>query len=158
VNTAPDASTSDKTLRYSIQHLPVSNTGVFPELCLFCSSSKKSSGKHKTKEVLGNCETVACAQIIQDAVQILCDEQLLANISGIDLISKEAKYHLSCKKLYLQRSKRSLATSDHSLEKSHAHKTAFNELKCYIDKTFIDVCHGKQQNKIFCPVNLSENI
>ena len=127
-------STKNYALRSSIE-TSSSGVGIFPPKCLFCGHAKKSEGRYG-KEILGNCETEEAAKTIYDAAVALNDHEMLAKISGIDLISKEAKYHHSCKRSYLHK-----LPKEGALPKSIQdtdHDNAFKLLCQHIRETLVE--------------------
>ncbi|KAG1692949.1 hypothetical protein GQR58_007170 [Nymphon striatum] len=70
------------------------NNNVFPSFNVF----RKRRTVYK---VSSSCETFEAAEDIQQAAQKLQDEPILAKISGVGLLAKEAKYHYSCKRCFL---------------------------------------------------------
>ena len=75
----------------------------FPHECLFCRKVWKSQGKFRAREKLGKCESFQASDAILVAARKLNDSLMLCRISGIDMIAKEAQYHHSCRRTYLQR-------------------------------------------------------
>ena len=78
---------------------------------------------------------------IEKAAEDLNDNQMLVRIAGIDLKSKEVKYHHSCKRDYLNqaRSSQQYAEAQQSAARTVSHKLAFEKLKARIKTTFIDL-------------------
>ena len=110
-------------------------TGIFAAKCLFCGVVKKSKGQFQ-KEGLGSCETGDSAKAIYDAATKLNDQQMLARISGIDIISKEVKYHHSCKRNYLR--KADVHNERPVIPEPTKHQQAFIFLSEYIRENLID--------------------
>ena len=119
-----------------------SNAGIFPKICLFCSSARK---KVKGKEQkLINVETSKFQEKVTQYATWLQNQSILTKITAVDLTSKEAKYHGVCRVKYqseaesiLEGRKTSLNVAfshSHSLwhKERKAHAEAFNALKIYI--------------------------
>ena len=108
-NSATDISVSQTTPTTSKSHIfsvrttrsdvksskPASRTGIFQSVYLFCDQGRK-----KVKGVeqhLINVETKDyCETCIKKYVNWMDDGKLLAKVSDIDLIAKEAKYRKCC--------------------------------------------------------------
>ena len=71
--------------------ISISTSGIFPNVCTFCGSVRKSLGKGK-RELLGACETDSAEAAIRDAALILNDDEMLAKISGVII---HANVHIS---------------------------------------------------------------
>ena len=119
------------------------NAGIFPKICLICSSGRK---KVKGKEQkLINVETSEFLENVMQYATWLQDQPMLTKITAVDLTSKEAKYHGVCRVKYqseaesiLEGRKTSLNVAfshSHSLwhKERKAHAEAFNALKIYIE-------------------------
>ena len=75
-----------------------SNAGIFPKICLFCSSARK---KVKGKEQkLINVETSKLQEKVTQYATWLQNQSILTKITAVDLTSKEAKYHGVCRVKY----------------------------------------------------------
>ena len=75
-----------------------SNAGIFPKICLFCSSARK---KVKGKEQkLINVETSKFQEKVTQYATWLQNQSILTKITAVDLTSKEAKYHGVCRVKY----------------------------------------------------------
>lgn len=138
--------------------------GIFPPVCLFCGNAKKSKGRHG-KEPLGNCETQAAAKSIFDTAVSLNDVEMLARISGVDMIAKEVKYHHSCKRSYLHKAPRKETTALQVDSDSSGHDFAFKSLKDHITETLIEAegaelltsLHAKYMNHLGVESSYSAN-
>ena len=119
-----------------------SNSGIFPKICLFCSSARK---KVKGKEQkLINVETSEFQERVTQYATWLQDQPMLTKITTVDLTSKEAKYHGVCRVKYqsevestLEGQKTSLNATflhSHSLwhKERRADAEAINAFKIYI--------------------------
>ena len=91
-----------------VQDQQPSSSGILPPLCLFCNKSRKRL-KNGAVEFLGSCETLEASANIQEAASKLNDQEMLSKVTGADLVAKEAKYHHSCKSVYLMTANRSSA-------------------------------------------------
>ena len=75
----------------SSRELSTSHSGVFVPKCIFCLATRKQRrGKF---ENLGACMTDQAECTIREAAEALNDNQMLVRLAGIDLKSKEVKYH-----------------------------------------------------------------
>ena len=119
-----------------------SNAGIFPKICLFCSSARK---KVKGKEQkLINVETSKLQEKVTQYATWLQNQSILTKITAVDLTSKEAKYHGVCRVKYQSETESTLGrktnlnvtfSHSHSLwhKERKAHAEAFNALKIYIE-------------------------
>ena len=124
-----------------------SNPGIFPKVCLFCSSAqKKVKGK---KQKLKNVETLKFHEKVMQYATWLQDQPILTQVTAVDLTSKESKYHGICRVKYQTETESTLQgrkvcsnvtfSPSHSLwhKQRKAHTEAFNALKIYIkDRIF----------------------
>ena len=121
------------TLRSSVVHPSTSSTGVFETKCLFCCQGRKwARGKY---EGLGDLKLGASADKILKSATILGDNELLANISGLDLLAKQVKVHHSCRNEYTKRADREALKSKDDNEKT---STAYESLKSYVKQNLVD--------------------
>ena len=109
-----------------------------------CFDLLPKSGRNKSKEQIGGCETISAAEAINSAVYFLNDFKMLAKI---DLASNKVKYHHSCRSKYLKQAQREnpMNTKEQSV-KTKSHAAAFKELQTYISQNLIK-CHGAEQLK-----------
>ena len=77
---------------------PHSNAGIFPKICLFCSSSQKKV--KRTEEKLINIENSEFQENVVQYATWVHDQPMLTKITAVYLISKEAKYHAICRAKY----------------------------------------------------------
>ena len=119
-----------------------SNSGIFPKICLFCSSARK---KVKGKEQkLINVETSEFQERVTQYATWLQDQPMLTKITTVDLTSKEAKYQGVCRVKYQSEAESTLEGQKTSLNAtfSHSHSLwhkerradaeAINAFKIYI--------------------------
>ena len=123
------------------------NVGIFPKICLICSSGRK---KVKGKEQkLINVETSEFQEKVMQYATWFQDQPMLTKITAVDLTFKEAKYHGVCRVKYQSETKSTLgrktslnATFSHSHSLWHkerkAHAEAFNALKIYIEDRILE--------------------
>ena len=98
---------------------------------LFCDKTRKF--KRGKKEHLGSSEN---AEInIKDAAKKLDDYVILAKFGDINFVSKEVKYHHSCRKAYINKADR---TVDNVPDYEDAHRIAFELLSKYIQMSIAD--------------------
>ena len=116
-----------------------SSTGVLPKVCLFCDHNIRRNGTGK-REPLGDCQTLDSVNAIKNAAKILKDDRILSKIAGIDMIAKEAKYHHSCKRLFIRRAdKLGVQSSTCLTENNRPHNEAFTTLQKHIEHTIISL-------------------
>lgn len=114
--------------------------------CLFCS---KQDGK------LHNCSTLELDKAIRDMATELEDENVLANISGGDLIAIEAKYHNGCltafKNRYraIERNKHDQSEDTTSMQHKLVKSQVFAELVSYIESGIEDGTHIFKLNDLY---------
>lgn len=84
---------------------------LFPNVCMKCKTSKPIKVKGK-KQQIKIVQTFSSCRTLQQAAALRNDQEMLAAISGVDLIAKEFKMHQKCYKGYtLICSKRSATAS-----------------------------------------------
>ena len=84
---------------------------LFPSVCMKCKTSKPIKVKGK-KQQIKVVQTFSSCRTLQQAATLRNDQEMLAAISGVDLIAKEFKMHQKCYKEYtLICSKRSATAS-----------------------------------------------
>ena len=64
--------------------------------CIFCGNSRRTV--NRKIENIGRCETREAEHSVKEAATILQDTDLLAKIGEVDFITKEVKYHHTCRK------------------------------------------------------------
>ena len=111
-----------------------STSGIFPKDCLFCKKKKLSKGKLRV-EMPGSCETLEADESVRRAAEILHDDEMLNKIAGVDFVTKEVKYHNSCKSKYLKSAERAkMAPCNVVLE-----KTCVDEIcSYYVERSIIN--------------------
>ena len=82
---------------------PLSASGVFPSVCLFCNKQRKKI--NKTEQNLVQLETKTVEDDIRRNIEIKIDQNLRAKTSIIDMIAKEIKYHNCCRLKYNKEAK-----------------------------------------------------
>ena len=96
-----------------------SNAGIFPKICLFCSSArKKVKGKGQN---LINVETSEFQEKVTQYAAWLQDQPILTKITAVDLTSKEAKYHDVCRVKYQTEVESTLVGRKVSLNVTYSH-------------------------------------
>ena len=116
-----------------------SSTGVLSKVCLFCDHNIRRTGTGK-RESLGDCQTLDSVNAIKNAAKILKDDRILSKIAGIDMIAKEARYHHSCKRLFIRRAdKLGVQSSTCLTENNRPHNEAFTTLQKHIEHTIISL-------------------
>ena len=116
-----------------------SSTGGLPKVCLFCDHNIRRTGTGK-REPLRDCQTLDSVNAIKNAAKILKDDRILSKIAGIDMIAKEAKYHHSCKRLFIRRADKLGVQSSTGLpENTRPHNEAFTTLQKHIEHTIISL-------------------
>ena len=73
-----------------------SRLGIFDERCLYCDKKWKTRNDG-SKEGLGMVQSKDAENKIREAANLLKDVNVESKISGIDLISKEVRFHHSCR-------------------------------------------------------------
>ena len=109
------------------------NAGIFPKICLFCSSARK---KVKGKEQkLINVETSEFQEKVTQYATWLQDQPILTKITPVDLTSKEAKYHGVCRVKYQTEAEWTLVGRKVSLNVtfSHSHSLRYKESKAHTE-------------------------
>ena len=66
-----------------------SNAGIFPKICLFCSSARKKA-KEKEQKLI-NIENAKFQEKVTQHTTWLQDQPILTKITAVDLTSREAK-------------------------------------------------------------------
>lgn len=86
-------------LRSDIDQPMLCSFGIFPPICLFCGHKQKSKDviRKRVLEVV----KFTLQKRLSTMLQCLDDREMSARISGIDMITKEVKYHHSCRKAFL---------------------------------------------------------
>ena len=110
-----------------------SNAGIFPKICLFCSSARK---KVKGKEQkLINVETSEFQEKVTQYPTWFQNQPILTKISAVDLTSKEAKYHGVCRVKYQTEAESTLVGRKVSLNVtfSHSHSLWHKERKAHTE-------------------------
>ena len=125
-----------RLLRVNVEHPTTSSSGVYEPKCIFCNKVTKSSGKDK-REYLGSLEVESSEVKIKVAAVKLQDNVLLAKISGQDLISKEVKFHHSCRKTHLNKAQRTETNKEKTPQVSH--QVVFAIVKSYVKQTLVDI-------------------
>ena len=82
-----------------------SSSGIFPKVCFFCEKvvKRRSDG---TREYLGSLQTENARQRIIEVAHVLKLPNLIVKLSGVNPISKELKFHHSCRALYYSRAEK----------------------------------------------------
>jgi hypothetical protein len=143
IHSSTQPTTDEESKQYTLRSdtpetvSPSHTSGIFPPSCIFCGSVSKSKGR-SGKEFPGNCETKNAAEAIYDAAVKADDKQMLARISGIDIIAKEVKYHHSCKRSYLHRASVLGGQSPMMDHGPSPHDRAFLVLKYHIQETLVE--------------------
>lgn len=84
---------------------------LFPKLCMKCKSAKLIKVKGK-KQPIRIVQTFSACKTLKQAATLRNDEEMLSEISGVDLIAKEFQMHPKCYKDYtLICSKQSTSTT-----------------------------------------------
>ena len=112
LESSPETGVKHRLLRSDVAHPGTSTSGVLEQKCLFCNTVTKSFGKQR-REYLASLQMDSGESRIKDAAAQLQDHVLLAKISGLNMISKEVKFHHSCRKSYLSRASRCAEKSHH---------------------------------------------
>ena len=123
-------------LRSHVSHPSTSSSGVFEQKCIFCNKVRKKISRDKPEELLTTVEYSHGEISIQAAAERLNDTDLLAKISGLDLIAKELKFHHSCRRSYTSKAKR--LRDDASSQEPSAHEQALAAVKSHVQETLID--------------------
>ena len=120
-----------------------SNAGIFPKICLFCSSARKNV-KGKEQKLI-NAETSEFQEKVTQYATCLHNQPILTKINAVDLTFKEAKYHGVCRVKYQTEAESTLEgrkvslnvtfSHSHSLwsKERKAHTEVFNALNNYIE-------------------------
>ena len=77
-----------------------------PNQCIFCThgrKNQKTKRKGSAYEGLTICESPDIQASIQRAAVELADANVLGQIKDADMTDAKVKYHISCKKKYLQK-------------------------------------------------------
>ena len=113
---------------------------LLPNICMICKSSRPIKVKGK-KQPLKLIQTFSSCRTLQQAAALREDNNMLAEISGIDLIAKECKIHTKCYNKYtIICSKQSAAlastavqdATDEVLEANEQCTTDFDSVCSYI--------------------------
>lgn len=106
---------------------------LLPPLCIFCNSERKKK-KDGTFEYLGDNMVLTVTERILEAAKLLQDQQVLSKVIGGDLVSKDTKYHHSCKSAYLLKAGRiSSKTSDNEQKSA----VSITNIHYYVEKFVI---------------------
>jgi len=140
--TSTPSTSSEKghVLRSDVEAQGTTSSGVLNPVCIFC---KKERSTVKSKiEPLGSCLTKDAEKSIKDAATILQDSVMLAKFGDINFHAKEVKYHHTCHKNYINKSKRQQsALAGNKTEYGvirNAHAKAFAILSDYVKEYIID--------------------
>lgn len=120
-----------------------SKSGVLPATCIFCDKSrKKVSGKW---EEISNNERHDAEVTVRYAAETLNDESLLLKLGtykfgeGPGFVAKEVRYHQTCKRSYLNKSRNILKSKDKTTSKfKRAKASAFTNILQHIEIDVID--------------------
>jgi hypothetical protein len=72
---------------------------LFPDVCMICKSSKPLKVKGK-KQFIKAIQTFSSCETLKKSAMLRRDEEMLSEISEVDLIAKEFKVHQKCYKTY----------------------------------------------------------
>lgn len=100
---------------------------------MFCNLERKKR-KDGTFEYLGDNVVLNVTDRILEAAKILQDQQVLSKVIGGDVISKNAKYHHSCKSAYLLQANRISTKADDSEQKI---SVSIRNIHEYVEKVVI---------------------
>lgn len=134
----PDADAAPTSAPYlrseaSVSEKP-STSGVFTsKCCMFCGFVKRRT-KTGSFELPGKCETPTGNDSIRKAALTLNDSKILAKIGGDDLISKEAKYHHSCKNAYCLSGRR---VEQKQGNEDHPGASTIDDIHSYVEQSII---------------------
>jgi len=80
---------------------------LFPQTeCLFCNKQTKYIPSSRVKEKLVKCQTYCADDSIKEAARNKNDFAVIGRIADMNLATREAKYHESCRRSYLRRDDR----------------------------------------------------
>lgn len=85
-------------------------------------------------ELPGKCETPTANDSIRKAALTLNDSKILTKIGGDDLISKEAKYHHSCKNAYCLSGRR---VEQKQGNEDHPGASTIDDIHSYVEQSII---------------------
>lgn len=150
VDEADKLSVATPLLRSKVDHPTTSTSavGIFEPICIFCKKNRKTQGRNKPEETPAHLETKQGGQSIEDAARLLNDQELLAKISGQDLIAKELKIHHSCRKNYIAKSKR-IKDPDQTSTEQTDHRKAIDCIKSYVQQTLVDIEGAEKLQSLF---------
>jgi len=101
---SPNASTSSRsvceinTRSNQLTKLIEGNASIFKSVCIFCEKTRR---KHNAKaQSLHLCETKNIELSIKHYVNEMNDVSMQTNLSNIDFVAKEVKYHNICRVAY----------------------------------------------------------
>ena len=123
-----------------------STSGFFKPQCLFCGTVKKR--KQGAFELTGACETIEAAQAIQEAALVLNDTKVLPKIAGVDLVAKNAKYHHSCKSMFLMSAKRAAQKQNNQNLNTSPENSEIDTIHAYVDESII----GKKRPELLTSI------
>lgn len=114
---------------------------ILPAACIFCYKDRKKK-KDETFEYVGNNQEFPVTDKIREAAEFLQNQDVLSTVIGGDLVSKEGKYHHSCKSAFLLKYERKSKLDENidDIEHDvHVHKStiAIRNIHEYVEKYVI---------------------
>ena len=130
----------NKKKRTSVSEL---NGTIWPTKCIFCNNYqlRKTKGGVDSREGLVNCVTEDAKSSIKEAAHRKSDSRVISLVDNFCLISKEAKYHETCRKLYIrlnQTSNTKCLPENKTKQRENAHNQSFNHMCDYIKKSVLN--------------------
>uniref|UniRef100_UPI00358E4FD4 uncharacterized protein isoform X3 n=1 Tax=Myxine glutinosa TaxID=7769 RepID=UPI00358E4FD4 len=127
------------------------NVGIFSNECIFCEKYAKQR-RDRTKEFPRKIETKKAELKIREIVNTLKLANVFVKIAGVDLITKEAKVHHSCRsennKAAERLSKKLVTMPEESSDKKNLN-LAFEEICQYIEKYVIGSSRPEHLQSIY---------
>ena len=112
-----------------------SASGVFRAVCLFCQQARKRV--KGTEQKLVNVETKDFEENIRKYATWKNDEYMLRNISNIDFVSKEVKYHSFCRIQYQRESELAHGKEKQSIGDRSVYQKAFDLTAQFVEDRII---------------------
>ena len=127
----------------------VSRLGFLSVQCFFCEKVEKRR-PDGTKEQLGSLQTDNAKARIEEVAKILKLPHLIVKLSAIDPISKELKFHHSCRSMYYRRADRAKGFRLSSIEEEPVNpKYPLQCIYKYVKKNVIDKKRPERLTSIY---------